>query len=87
MEQTVELCRRAEHCGASFITVHGRTAEQRREPPDYSAIKIIKSVMNIPVIANGDIKSIQKAAEVAKYTNVDGKAHFFFVNNIIFSLI
>ena len=42
LRQTVELVRRAEHSGASFLTVHGRTPSQRdTEPTDYEAIAMV----------------------------------------------
>uniref|UniRef100_A0A0R3S220 tRNA-dihydrouridine synthase n=1 Tax=Elaeophora elaphi TaxID=1147741 RepID=A0A0R3S220_9BILA len=69
---TLETCRQAERAGVSFITVHGRTPEQRSEPADYDMIKVIKSSLAIPVIANGNIKSYEQAMKVAKYTGVDG---------------
>lgn len=69
---TLETCRRAESAGVSFVTVHGRTPEQRSEPADYETIKLIKSSMSIPVIANGNIRSYKEALEVAKHTGVDG---------------
>ncbi|VDN01322.1 unnamed protein product [Thelazia callipaeda] len=71
-ENDRKTCRRAESAGASFITVHGRTPEQRSELPNYETIKLIKSTLSIPVIANGNIKSYEQALEVARYTQVDG---------------
>lgn len=68
----METCRQAERAGVSFITVHGRTPEQRSEPVDYDMIKLIKSTLSIPVIANGNIKSYEQAIKVAKYTGADG---------------
>ncbi|VDN28030.1 unnamed protein product [Gongylonema pulchrum] len=69
---TLETCRRAESAGVSFITVHGRTPEQRSEPADFDMIKLIKSSLSIPVIANGGVKSYKQALEIAKYTGADG---------------
>ncbi|XP_025108490.1 tRNA-dihydrouridine(20a/20b) synthase [NAD(P)+]-like isoform X2 [Pomacea canaliculata] len=57
IRKTVELCQRAEKSGASWITVHGRTKEQRCQPVNYEAIRIIKDSVGIPVVANGDIRS------------------------------
>ncbi|KAB7502909.1 hypothetical protein Anas_14315, partial [Armadillidium nasatum] len=51
---------------------HGRTKEQRSEPVNYEAISLIKSSINIPVIANGDIKTLNEAEHIKKLTNVDG---------------
>ena len=39
--ETVELVRRAEHCGVSWVTVHGRTVKQRAEPACVEAIKLV----------------------------------------------
>ena len=39
--QTIELVRRAEQCGVSWITVHGRTPKQRAEPASMEAIKLV----------------------------------------------
>ncbi|VDM09473.1 unnamed protein product [Wuchereria bancrofti] len=69
---TLETCRQAERAGVSFVTVHGRTPEQRSEPADYDMIKLIKSSLSVPVIANGNIKSYEQALQVVKYTGVDG---------------
>jgi tRNA-dihydrouridine synthase 4 len=41
LRQTVELVKRAEHAGVSWITVHGRTAKQRCEPVNLDAIKLV----------------------------------------------
>ena len=76
LKRTVELCRCVEKAGATFITVHGRTPAQRNEKPNYEAIKLVKSSLSIPVIANGNIKSYSQALEVAKFTGVDGRFLF-----------
>ncbi|KAL8566374.1 tRNA-dihydrouridine(20a/20b) synthase [NAD(P)+]-like protein [Nucella lapillus] len=72
IRRTVELCQRAEKCGASWITVHGRTKEQRAQPVNFEAIRIIKDSVRIPVIANGDIKCLSDVASVTEKTGVDG---------------
>ena len=43
LRETVELCRRAESSGCGWITVHGRTTQQRAEPCNFDAIKIVSS--------------------------------------------
>jgi tRNA-dihydrouridine synthase B len=69
----VEIAKAVEACGVDFISVHGRTrAGKYKAPVDYDAIKDMKSAINIPLIANGDIKDYDKAKEVLKYTNANG---------------
>uniref|UniRef100_A0A915APC4 tRNA-dihydrouridine synthase n=1 Tax=Parascaris univalens TaxID=6257 RepID=A0A915APC4_PARUN len=72
IRRTVELCRQVESAGASYICVHGRTPTQRSEPANHEAIALVKSVMRIPIIANGAIGSYQEALQVAKRTQTDG---------------
>lgn len=42
LEKTIDLCRKAEHAGVSHLTIHGRTPNQRSEPVNYDAIRLIK---------------------------------------------
>lgn len=65
-----KLC---EDNGADFIAVHGRTRAGRyKAAVDYDAIAEIKAAVSIPVIANGDIDSPQKAQWVLEHTGADG---------------
>jgi tRNA-dihydrouridine synthase B len=69
----IEIARIAEASGADFIAVHGRTRAGRyKAPVDYDAIAEIKQSVSIPVIANGDIDSPQKAKWVLEHTRADG---------------
>ncbi|XP_066911737.1 tRNA-dihydrouridine(20a/20b) synthase [NAD(P)+]-like [Clytia hemisphaerica] len=70
--KTIEFCQRAERAGADWITVHGRTPKERKEPVHYDVIKLIKESIGIPVVANGDIKSEEDVLKVKELTNVDG---------------
>ncbi|PAV68808.1 hypothetical protein WR25_20981 [Diploscapter pachys] len=72
LEKTVDLCRKAEAAGVSRLAVHGRTPAQNHDPPDYDAIRIINESVNVPIIANGDIRSRAQALEVAERTGVYG---------------
>jgi tRNA-dihydrouridine synthase 4 len=58
--------------GASFITVHGRTRDQRGEPVNLAAIREIKQSVNIPVVANGDAKSMEDVKSISESTGSDG---------------
>lgn len=68
----MDLCQKVEAAGVSWITVHGRTADERHQPVHYDAIKTIKSSLSIPVIANGDIKNMQDVESTRDLTGVDG---------------
>jgi len=69
----VEIAKIAEASGADYIAVHGRTRAGRyKAPVDYDAIREVKEAVRIPVIANGDIDSPEKARWVLEYTGVDG---------------
>ncbi|XP_075455830.1 tRNA-dihydrouridine(20a/20b) synthase [NAD(P)+]-like [Ascaphus truei] len=70
--RTVDLCRKAEAAGVSWITVHGRAIEERHQPVHYDAIRTIKESMSIPVVANGDIKSLKEAENIHQVTGADG---------------
>lgn len=69
----VTIAKIAEQAGIQLLTVHGRTRACRfKGTAEYDTIAAIKQAVSIPVIANGDIDSPSKAAEVLKQTGVDG---------------
>jgi len=69
----IEIAKIVEDSGADFLAVHGRTrAGKFKAPVDYDAIAEIKNAVNIPVIANGDIDSFEKAQWVLEHTGADG---------------
>lgn len=70
--QTVSLCRQLEAAGASFLTVHGRTPLNRCMPVNLDAVRDIVSAVRVPVLANGDIRSMEDARRVQDYTGVKG---------------
>jgi len=68
----VSIARIAEDCGVQALAIHGRTrACAYKGNAEYDTIAAIKSEINIPVIANGDITTPQKAREVIEYTKAD----------------
>ena len=69
----LEFAKMAQECGASAVTLHGRTrAQMYAGQADWDAIAQIKQALSIPVIANGDVDSAQKAHDILAYTGADG---------------
>jgi len=63
----------AESCGIAALAVHGRTrADLFEGTAEYHTIRDIKSRVRMPVFANGDIDTPQKAREVLDFTGADG---------------
>ncbi len=68
-----EVARIAEDCGIQALAVHGRTRACMFEgSAEYETIRAIKNTIRIPVLANGDIDSPQKARQVLELTGADG---------------
>ncbi|MBY5992235.1 tRNA dihydrouridine synthase DusB [Ferrimonas balearica] len=69
----VEIARIAEQSGIAALAVHGRTKQcMYKGEAEYDTIAAIKQAVSLPVIANGDIDSPEKARFVLDYTGVDG---------------
>lgn len=69
----LEVGKMAEDLGVAMLVLHGRTREQGfRGHATYDVIRELKKVVHIPVIANGDIDSPQKAKRVLEETGADG---------------
>ena len=69
----VNIARIAEGCGVAALAVHGRTrADFYAGTAEYHTIRDIKARVRIPVLANGDIDTPQKAREVLDFTGADG---------------
>lgn len=63
----------AEQNGIQSLVVHGRTkACMYKGEAEYDTIRDVKQALSIPVIANGDITSPEKAKQVLEYTEADG---------------
>ena len=68
----VRLARAAESAGVALVTVHGRTREQGyKGAAEYDTVAAVKAALRIPVVANGDIDSPEKARDVLAATGVD----------------
>ena len=67
------IARIAEQSGIRAVAIHGRTrADQYRGDAEYDTIALVKTLINIPVIANGDITTPEKAKYVLDMTKADG---------------
>ncbi|NOI15171.1 tRNA dihydrouridine synthase DusB [Vibrio hepatarius] len=68
----VQIAKLAEDCGIQALALHGRTkACMYKGEAEYDSIKAAKQAVSIPVIANGDIDSPEKAKFVLEYTGAD----------------
>ncbi|MGO3385667.1 MAG: tRNA dihydrouridine synthase DusB [Acinetobacter guillouiae] len=68
-ENIIRVAKRAEEAGIAALALHGRTREDMYlNTARYSLIKEVKQMLSIPVIANGDIDSPEKAKYVLDYT-------------------
>ncbi len=68
-----ELARRAEAAGVSMITVHGRTRCQfYTGTADWAAIRAVKEAISIPLIANGDLASVDRLGDMLTLSGADG---------------
>lgn len=68
----VSLAKQAESAGVQMITVHGRSRDQGyKGQAEYDTIAQVKKAVSVPVVANGDIDSPQKAQQVLQLTGAD----------------
>jgi len=69
----LEIAQIAQDCGVQALFIHGRTRIQKYKGfADYKHITLVKQNIDIPVIANGDIDTPQKAQQVFEETGCDG---------------
>lgn len=71
-KNAITVAKIAENAGIQALAIHGRTrACAYRGQAEYDTIAAVKAAINIPVIANGDINTPEKAREVLEYTQAD----------------
>ncbi|MCH7338748.1 tRNA dihydrouridine synthase DusB [Acinetobacter higginsii] len=71
-ENILRVAKRAEESGIAALALHGRTREDMYlNTARYELIKQVKELIDIPLIANGDIDSPEKAKYVLDYTGAD----------------
>jgi nifR3 family TIM-barrel protein len=69
----IEVAKMLEDNGASLVAVHGRTREMAyKGEADWSAIAEVKNAVKIPVIGNGDVKTVADIARIKAQTGCDG---------------
>jgi len=67
-----EIARRAQDAGVQLITIHGRTRMQFYEGrADWDAIRAVRDVLTIPLIANGDVKTPEDAQDILRRSGAD----------------
>jgi len=72
VKTALQVARMAEDAGIAALALHGRTREDMyRGAAEYDTIAAVKQALRIPVVANGDIDSPQKAKYVLDYTGAD----------------
>ena len=71
-KNAVALARQFEQAGVQMLTVHGRTREQGyKGQAEYETVAAVKAAVRIPVVANGDITTPERARDVLAATGAD----------------
>ena len=71
-KNALTIARIAESAGIASLAIHGRTRDQQYTGfAEYDTIGMVKAALSIPVVANGDVDSPHKAADVLAYTGCD----------------
>lgn len=77
-----------EKCGVTFLTVHGRTPTQKiKEPSNNEFLREVRQSLSIPLVANGDCRTLEDADEMHRIIGCDGvmAARYILANPTLFS--
>ncbi|XP_063621444.1 tRNA-dihydrouridine(20a/20b) synthase [NAD(P)+]-like [Cydia splendana] len=73
LKKTIDMCQQLEKCGVDFLTVHGRTPTQKSgDSIDKPALREVCASVNVPVIANGGIKTLADSDELFEVVHCNG---------------
>lgn len=73
--RTVAYAKMLEAAGASLIAVHGRTRDQKGKgcaPADWNLIRDVRCAVDVPVVANGNVRCLEDAKAALKFTGAEG---------------
>lgn len=89
-ERTLQYAKMIEDAGASILTVHGRTKEQKGHTQGLADLKMVREIkqsLSIPVISNGNVRTYEEAMEALRISGCDGvmSACGLLVNPALFS--
>ncbi|XP_011563698.3 uncharacterized tRNA-dihydrouridine synthase-like protein C45G9.2 [Plutella xylostella] len=73
LKKTIDMCRQMEKCGVTFLTVHGRTPTQKSgEEINADALAEVCKSVEVPIIANGGVKTLEDADRIYERVNCAG---------------
>lgn len=73
INNAVRIARMAEQAGITALALHGRSREDAyRGDAEHDTVRMVKQAVTIPVLANGDVTSPARAAEVLRHSGADG---------------